>query len=122
MEKPNYRPTMNEGETEADVSSDLTATTADYENFVGKYPLPFSGNVAQILFTYAPEPPFVQYENGGVRDIDHVVVKCAGARKRRPIAPRRHHYIGLTQVRAKRREDGVPKPIFLPVSGVGIPG
>jgi len=122
MEKPNYRPTMNERKTEADVSSDLTATTEHYENFVGKYPLPFSGNVAQILFTYAREPPFVQYENGGVRDLDHVIVKCAGARKWRPIAPRRHHYVRLTQVRAKRLVDGVPKPIFHPVSGVGIPG
>ena len=78
-------------------------------------------DAAEILLSYASESPFVQYENGGVRDIDHVIVKCAGARKRRPIAPRRHHYVGLTQERAKRLVDGVPKPIFHPVSGVGIP-
>ena len=112
---------MNKGEAKSDISSNPAATTEHHENFVGKYPLPFSRDAAEILLSYASESPFVQYEDGGVCDIDHVIVKCAGARKRRPIAPRRHHNIGLTQERAKRLVDGVPKPIFHPVPGVGIP-
>jgi hypothetical protein len=100
---------VNKGETESDISSDLTVTTEHHENFVGKYPLPLSRDGAKMLLANACESSFVQYQDRGVRDIDQVVVKRAGARKRRPIAARRQHYIGLTQERAKRSVDRLPK-------------
>ena len=79
---------MYKGETVSDIPSDFTATAKHYEDFVGKHPLPLSRDAAEILLSYASESSLVQYHEGGVPDIDQVIVKRAGARKRRPIAAR----------------------------------
>jgi hypothetical protein len=111
---------MNESKTKTDVSSDLTATTEHYENLIGEYPLPFPGDVAEILLSYAREAALVHYQDCSIRDIDDVVVKRAAAPEGRPIASRSHDHIGFNQERGKRLVDGVPKPIFHQPSGRGF--